>query len=121
MQELPVWFQDWYSGAYWSADTGAFPCSDEAQTEWPGWAQAPPEQGAQILSTWEADPNPDLMAAEEEPAERSGSYWLPIFFGKGGKGGKSGGGGKGKKGQPPAKPPRSRAKCSRAWTPRRPL
>ena len=39
------------------------------------------------------------MAEEEEPAERSGSYWLPIFFGKGGKGGKAGGGGKGKEGK----------------------
>ena len=67
MQELPVWFQDWYSGAYWSADTGAFPCSDEEQAEWNSWEQATPEQGAQILSTWEADPNPDLMAEEEEP------------------------------------------------------
>ena len=99
MQELPVWFQDWYSGAYWSADTGAFPCSDEEQAEWSSWEQATPEQGAQLLSTWEADPNPDLMAEEEEPEDRSGSYWLPIFFGKGGKGGKSGGGGKGKKGK----------------------
>ena len=27
VQELPVWFQDLYSGAYWSQETGAFPCS----------------------------------------------------------------------------------------------
>ena len=37
------------------------------------------------------------MAEEEEPEQRSGSYWLPIFFGKGGKG--KCGGGKGKSGK----------------------
>ena len=98
--EIPVWFQDWYSGAYWSEDTGEFECDPEEWKGWGQWDNSPPEATKEILSTWPEDENSLLNLEEEEPEKRSGSYWLPIFFGRKGKGPRRGGGkGKGGKGK----------------------
>ena len=94
IQEVPCWFQDWYTGAYWSTDTGGFDCEESELKEWDDWNQASPEQGQLILAAFPAETCP-VVEEEQEPEERSGSYWLPIYFGKGGKGKGKGGKGKG--------------------------
>ena len=40
VQEVPAWWQDWYSGAHWSQPTGAFMCKQEEAQNWAYWQEA---------------------------------------------------------------------------------
>ena len=71
-------------------DKGSKRLADYSKEEWDDWWAASEQEMIPILASWDAEENPepkttqpvpDLDALEEpEPEQRSGSYWLPIFF-----------------------------------------
>ena len=90
--EIPILWQDWYSGGYWNQEDGYFWPDEDEQKEWDSWQSSSPEQAKEIFSTWPTDENPLLEAEEPEPGYRAGAHWLPIFFGRfKGKGPRKGG------------------------------
>ena len=61
VQEVPVWWQEWYTGAYWSQDTGEFPCEEAENQVWWFWQEANEEQAKEVLAVFPFD--------EDEPEE----------------------------------------------------
>ena len=63
------------------------PCSEEESTTWSAWmTQRETGEPPVTPATGEEDPNPRLNQEEPEPEWRSGSHWLPIYYGQGKKG-----------------------------------
>ncbi len=47
MQELPVWFQDHYSGDWWGEATGLIPVTQEEYDAWEADQALPPPTAAE--------------------------------------------------------------------------
>ena len=90
MSETGIWWQDWYSGDYWSKASGVV-SADEMELN--VWYQSDHEPAPADPSTSSNNAPDESEYDEPDPEWTPGAYWLPIFFGRG-----NGKGRKGKKG-----------------------
>ena len=89
VKEDAYWWQDWYSGDYWSPEAGMQPAPEAELTIWYNSESQSndiyyDEDAANASSTEEEE------ACEEEPEWTPGVYWVPVFFGRGGQKGRKG-------------------------------
>ena len=53
-EEVPVWYQDWYTGAYYNGETDEYFLPEEEEwRSWNQWESADDDQRATILAAWE--------------------------------------------------------------------
>ena len=54
--ERPVWFQDWYTGAYYNNDSGEYYlCPQDEWDAWNTWDNCDDSQRTTVLAAWAAE------------------------------------------------------------------
>ena len=82
--EIPVWYQDIFSGDWWSAETGHVACTEEEEADyWAAEEQIASGANQELLARVQEENTNSIVPEHDGSGYYPGSVWLPVYFSRG--------------------------------------